>query len=370
MGVGGAERQLSLLCQQLLRRGHDVSVLLYYAGGALEDELREAGIPIIDLKKRGRWRNLDFLRRLVHAVRAEQPDVLYAWLTVSNLLALLIRPLVRGCTIACGVRSTDMTLGRLDRLAWLTAKLERRLARHADCVIVNSQSGERYLCGDRPSQNVVVVENGIEARAYAFEESGRRRMRTAWRLEDDTPVIGCVARLDPIKDHRTLLHAFALLRRSRPDARLICVGGGTGPCAAALRALARDLQVDAAIQWIEREPRLRELYSALDVACLTSLSEGFPNVLAEAMASGVPCVSTDVGDAGRILSCFDYLVPVGDPRRLAQALGDALAQGRVHGQQRAERIGREFSPESMADKTERALMAALERRNARLAKAT
>src|SRR6266478_934913 len=112
MGVGGAERQLCVLCRELLRRGHEVKVLLYYGGDPLDTELRDLGVRIIDLKKRGRWRNLDFLTRLIRAVRAERPDVLYALLPVSNLLALLMRYVGGGCAIACGVLATDVNQPR------------------------------------------------------------------------------------------------------------------------------------------------------------------------------------------------------------------------------------------------------------------
>ena len=369
MGVGGAQRQLCVMCRELLRRGHEVSVLLYYGGEPLEGDLRDLGVRIIDLKKRSRWRNLDFLARLIRTARAEQPDVVYALLPLSNLLALLLRHVGGGCAIACGVRASDVShQPKLDWLMRLAAQLERQLVRHADVVIVNSQTGARYLCGDRQFPNVVVIDNGIETQTLSFDESGRRRMRVAWEAQHDTPVVGCVARLDPIKDHVTLLRAFALLRQSHPDARLICVGTVVEPHASELRSLARQLQIDAAVRWIERESQLRDLYSGFDTLCLSSISEGFPNVLAEAMACGVPCVATDVGDARRILSSADFLVPAGDPNALAQALVQALAQGRVFSEQRVDKIRRKFSPQNLAERTELALTAALERRNARVAK--
>jgi len=366
MAVGGAQRQLGVLCRELLRRGHEVNVLLYYGSEPLEGELRDLGVQIIDLKKRGRWRNLDFLARLIRTVRAERPDVVYALLPVPNLLALLLRHVGGGCAIACGVRAADVNQPRLDWLMHLAAQLERQLVRHADVMIVNSQTGARYLCGERQFPNVVVIDNGIEAQKFSFDESGRRRMRDTWGARADTPVVGCVARLDPIKDHMTLLRGFALMRQSHPDARLICVGTAVEPHASELRTLARELHIDTAVRWMERELQIRDLYSALDTLCLSSISEGFPNVLAEAMACGVPCVATDVGDVRRILSSADFLVPAADPNSLARALVGALAQGRVFSEQRADKIRREFSPENLAERTELALNAALERRNARV----
>jgi glycosyltransferase involved in cell wall biosynthesis len=368
MAVGGTQRQVTVLCRELLRRGHEVTVLLYYTGEPLDAELRERGARIIDLKKRGRWHNFSFLMRLIWAVRTEKPDVVYAHLPLPNLLALLLRYVGNGCAVACGVRASDMNQPKLDWLMHLSAQLERRLVRHADVVIVNSRTGARYLRGDRELPNLVLIENGIETESFSFDESGRRRMRSTWQLPDETPVIGCVARLDPMKDHVTLLRAFALLRNSYPEARLICVGTMVESYASELMGLARQLQIDSAVRWIERESQLRDLYSAFDALCLSSVSEGFPNVLAEAMACGVPCVATDVGDASRILSSADFLVPPRDPDSLARALAGALAQGRTFSELRTEKIGREFSVHSLADRTEVALTAAVRRKNLRVAR--
>jgi glycosyltransferase involved in cell wall biosynthesis len=368
MAVGGAQRQLCVLCRELRRRGHEVSVLLYYTGEPLDAELREQAVRIVDLKKRGRWRNFSFLMRLIRTVRAERPDVVYAYLPVSNLLALLLRPLWGDSAIACGVRASDMTAGEVNWLARLTLQLERRLVLHADVVIVNSHVGARYLCRGRQYANVVVIDNGIEAQTFFFDEGGRCRMRSAWHAAEGTPVVGCVARLDPMKDHMTLLRAFALLRQSQPDARLVCVGTVTEPYASGLRDLARRLQLRDAVRWIAHESQLKDLYSGFDTLCMSSAyGEGSPNVLAEAMACGVPCVATDVGDAGRILSHADFLVPPRDPASLAHALMRALEQGRTLSQLRIEKIRSEFSPDVLAERTELALNAALERKNARLA---
>jgi glycosyltransferase involved in cell wall biosynthesis len=305
--------------------------------------------------------------RLIRVVRAERPDVLYAYLPVPNLLALLLGRVGGGTAIACGVRASDMTSGERDWLSRLALRLENQLVRHADVVIVNSRTGEQLLCRGTRRDNVVVIDNGIDTESYSFDERGRREMRGAWGVGQETPVVGCVARLDPMKGHPTLLRGFALLRKTCPDARLMCVGTVNEPYAAQLREFGQQLGLGTAVSWVDHEPRLKDLYSAVDVLCLSSAyGEGFPNVLAEAMACGAPCVATDVGDAARILSTADFVVPPADPQSLAKALADALSQGRVFSEVRARKISTEFSPTALADRTESALAAALKRRSARV----
>lgn len=368
MAVGGTQRQLIVLCRELQRRGHEVTVLLHYVGERLDAELHERGARIIDLNKRGRWHNFGFLIRLIRAVRAERPDVVYAHLPLPNLLALLLRYLGGGCAVVCGVRASDMSEARANWPVRLSLQLERRLVRHADMVIVNSRTGERDLSRGKHYEHLVVIENGFEPERFRFDESGRRRKRASWQVADETPVVGCVARLDPMKDHATLLQAFALLRQSHANARLICVGTLLQPHFSELRELTRRLRLDEVVRWVEHESDLGALYSGFDALCLSSAyGEGFSNVLAEAMACGVPCVATDVGDARRILSSADYLVPPRDPDSVARALAAALAQGSACSELRAAKIHRDFSVRNLADKTEAALTEALRRRNLRLA---
>lgn len=370
MAVGGTQRQLIVLCRELQRRGHEVSVLLHYTGEPLDAELQERGVRIIDLNRRGRWHNLGLLTRLIRTVRAEKPDVVYAHLPLPNLLALVLRYLGEECAVVCGVRASDMT-GAGAKASWtvrLSLLLERKFVRHADVVIANSQTGAQHLSGGKSYENVLVIENGFEPERFLFDDSGRRRKRASWHAADDAPVVGCVARLDPMKDHATLLRAFALLRQSHPDACLICAGTQVQPYFSELRELARRLRLDQVVRWVEYESELGPLYSGFDVLCLSSAyGEGFSNVLAEAMACGVPCVATDVGDASRILSSADYLVPPRDPDSLARALAAALAQGRTCSELRVEKIHHEFSVRTLADKTEAALTEAMRRRNLRLA---
>ncbi len=370
MDAGGAERQLVTLSRELRQRGHEVSVLLYYTGGEFDAELVANGIRIIDLKKRGRWHNFRFLMRLAHAVRSERPDVLHSYLPFSNLLAVLLRCVADETAVVCGVRASGADTNKHDFLMRWMLRVERRIVVAADLVVVNSFAGERYLSNGRRYDNVVTIDNGIDTRRFFFDEDGRRQMRQMWGVADGVPVIGCVARLDPLKDHGTLLRAFADLGRSRPEVRLVCLGTGPEAYAVHLKELARTLGVWERISWLLPTHRVREAYSAFDVFCLSSVSEGFPNALAEAAACGVPCVATDVGDVKRILSSNDFVVPVGNPRALAESLASGLSQGRVFSVSRAERIRADFSVARLAERTELALAAAVQKKRARVLRNT
>ena len=137
-------------------------------------------------------------------------------------------------------------------------------------------------------------------------------------------MLGAVGRLDPMKDHETLLQAFATAAAADPGLWLACVGDGTPERRAALRARADALGVGARVAWSDGRGDVERLYAAFDVLVSSSAyGEGFSNVLGEAMACGVPCVATDVGDAREILGELGWIVAPRDPGALAAALAEA-----------------------------------------------
>ena len=315
---GGAERQLVLLARGLRRAGHEVGVLTFYSGGALESELVSDGVPVIALRKSGRWNVFGFFARLVREVRRIRPDLLHSYLPTANLLALAVRPFVRS-KVVWGVRSSFVDLGRFDALTGLIYRVERRLGRFADLVVANSQAGIAVYGPDSSRTNGVVISNGFDTAAFVPDAAAGAKVRAELGIGPGATVIGCVARIDPMKDHETLLEATAFALRQIPTIRLVCVGGGAKKTTERLRARANALGIGDNVIWTGERSNLCALYNAFDLATLSSRGEGFPNVLGEAMACGVPCVASDVGAAAEIIGETGLVVPSGNAAALAAA---------------------------------------------------
>ena len=139
----------------------------------------------------------------------------------------------------------------------------------------------------------------------------------------DAIVIAMIARVDPMKDHGSFLAAAAMVALQRPNAMFVLIGQDTQRMATEL--VARGLRARCRLLGLRRD--LDSLLPGLDLLVLSSLSDGFPNVLAEAMACGVPCVSTDVGEARRIIGETGRIVQVKNPTALAAALLDLIDAG-------------------------------------------
>ena len=358
LNVGGAERQVVALACGLLRRGHEVTVAPFYDGGPLETGLHRGQVPVARLGKRGRWDVPAFLWRLSRLLRERRPDVVYAFLPVPNLLAALLRPVMRRSRVAWGVRASDMDLSRYDRVTGLTYRLEAWLSRLADLVIANSESGKAHAlrCGF-PAAALRVVPNGIDVAAFRPDARLRQETRRALGLEDGQQAIGIVARLDPMKDHDTFLRAAALLAAENSSLRFVVVGDGPVGRAERLRTLAEALGLADRIAWAGRRDDVAALYNAFDVACLSSaFGEGFPNVVGEAMACGTPCAVTAVGDAPLVVGDTGEVAPPRDPAALAGAvrrlLGRLDAQGDILRDACRRRIVDHFSLETMVTHTE------------------
>lgn len=322
---GGAERQLVTLAQGLHARGHAVRVMVFYPGGPLEQELTQSEIPVLNLNKAGRWDILQFLRHAVKLVRAEQPDILHSYLCGANLIALALKLAVPRTKVVWGIRASDNNLTQFDWLASVTFTLGCWISRGADGVIANSQVGQDYhISKGYPPEKMVVIPNGIDTEWFRPSAEARQRLRAEWGLSNEQKLVGHVGRLHPIKDHLTLLQAVAQLAPTQPHVRLVCVGGDRYGYHAKLLNQARALGIEHLIRWTGVRDDMPTVYNALDLLVNCSTAEGLPNVVGEAMACGVPCVVTDVGDSGWVVGRTGTIVPLRNPTALACAIHELL----------------------------------------------
>ena len=326
LDLGGTERQLTVLARGLAAAGHRVGVVSFYSGGEIEDEFTGTTVHLISLNKKGRWNIAAPLIRLVRQVRKEKPRILHSYLPMVNVIATMLRPFMPGTKIIWGIRGSFSDASVYDRMRGFSFALERWLSATPDLIIANSQRG-RCVAVDRgyPSGRLIVVPNGIDTSRFRPDSEARKRQRAAWNLSEGNKVIGMVARLDPVKDHDTYLAAAKIAAAERDELRFVVVGKGSPKQMAAVTARAATLGLGSRL--IFEGPRfdMETVYNALDLATLTSCrGEGFPNVLAEAMSCGVPCVSTDVGDSAKILGEAGLVIPPRDPNALAGAWSSML----------------------------------------------
>ena len=359
--VGGAERQLSALATGLKRRGHEVEVALFYAGGALEAGARAAGVPVVTLDKRSRWDLARFTARTLREIRRFRPDVVHGYLVAPNLLAVAVRPLVPGARIVWGLRASDMDWSRYGRLQEASFAASRVAARFADLLIVNSEAGARYHAQQGfPVSTLRVVHNGIDLETWRPDRERGLAARTRWGFGPADRVFGIAARLDPMKDHVTFLEAAVRVAVADGAARFVAIGGGLEPYASELKRHPAATRLAGRLVWAGETADMLSAYNALDALVLASaFGEGFPNAVAEAMACGVPCAVTDVGDAALVVGDEGIVVPAKDHAALALAMMTLAgpASPRAPRVAARDRIAGRFSVEAMVDATEALLVA-------------
>jgi glycosyltransferase involved in cell wall biosynthesis len=241
--------------------------------------------------------------------------VLQTWLYHADLLGLVAGRLDPKGQLFWNLRCTEM-IG--------TAGLTRLLASCSaipDGIIVNSEAGQRQhaALGYCP-QRWIMIPNGFDTGLFRPDAEARRRGRLELMLPDDAIAILLPARYHPMKDHRTFLAAAALLATRRPGVQFALAGTGVGCENRVLIDEAAALGLNGRVRFLGEQPDISSLYPVFDIITLTSaFGEGFPNVLGEAMACGVPCVATDVGDAAAIVADCGAIVPPRDPEALAGA---------------------------------------------------
>jgi glycosyltransferase involved in cell wall biosynthesis len=336
----------------LKRVGWRVAIATFYPGGTLEDRVRAAGIRIFPLHKRGRWDVLPFLWRFVKLVRAERPHFVKGYLVMSNVLLAALRPALGDTRVVWGVAASEMDLNDYDWLAKLEFQLSVLCSRWAHLIIANSQSGSRYhIEQGYPRERMVVIPNGIDVEEFKPDAAAREQVRKEWGLAADEILIALVGRVDPVKDHANFMHAAATVAAARPRSRFVCVGPHSGAYSQKMAVLADTLGLRDRLIWAGDRSDMARVYNAFDLLVSSSRSEGLPNVVAEAMATGIPCVVTDVGDSARLVGAHGWVCPPRDSTALATTIVQALDALPTRARDGRERICAEFSTEALVRHT-------------------
>jgi glycosyltransferase involved in cell wall biosynthesis len=348
LDVGGAELTLQKLILSDPAAASRHSVISLRDVGPVGRELQARGVAVHALGMHPTGLNGMAFLRLVRLIRQLQPAVIQTWLYHGDFFGGLAARCAGRREIVWGVRNTEFAAGS-SRMTVLIMRACALLSAHVPRVIVCCAESVRAVHAKwgYSLQRMRVIPNGFVLPDLAQRQQWRLSLRDEVGLGPDDLVVGMVARFDPLKNHELFVQAATALSRLHPQVRFMLVGR-------AVDASNRDL-----LRWISRsgvaerfvltgERRdVDRCLAGMDVFCLTSNFEGFPNAVAEAMAMGVPCVVTDAGDARHIVGDAGWVVPVQDTERLSEVLDRVVTmrpeQRRQFGERARRRIEQHFS---------------------------
>jgi glycosyltransferase involved in cell wall biosynthesis len=242
-------------------------------------------------------------------------------------------------------------------------RLDAWVLRHANAVIAMSRAmADQLATGGVPVNRIHVIHNAIDPAEHSVGGSGSS-WRRRWGISADEVVLGVIGRLSPEKGQQIFLEAFQGVVARSPNRRAVLVGDG--PEKERLRQLVRRLGLANHVLFTGHDSHIEELYPALDLVVIPSLSEGLPNVLLESLLYGRPVVATEVGGIPEILKPAGggWLVPPGNVLALEHAMLDALqdtARRTSSGSAGLEYVRRNCSPQRRAESVSRLYRCILE----------
>ena len=328
LDTGGAEVSLQRLTKAMDPEHFENVVVSLTNHGPLSSVIRDQGIRVHAIRMSRSLPSPAAIWRLFRLFRTERPDVLQTWLYHADFFGLLIGKAALVPAIAWNIRCSHMGEEYQRGINGILLRTLTHISHYPDAIVANSYAGkEEHVSFGYSAKRWEVLQNGFNLQIYKADAGARTELRRELGLPDETVLIGLVARYNPVKDHAGFLRAAALLLAEERDVHFMLAGGGIDQANGILNGLIDQLGIRNRIHLLGRRDDVPMLTAGLDIATCCSLGEGFPNVVGEAMACLVPCVTTDVGDAARIVGDTGLVVPAGDALALARGWRELIAKG-------------------------------------------
>jgi len=349
LNMGGAEQMLRKLVTRMDKDRFRCVVISMTDRGPIGEKISEAGVPVFQLGMGLGKPTPGGLAKFYHLLKQESVDIVQSWLYHADLLGLLVGRVAEVKRVVWGIRCSDMRLRQYRPLTALTVRLCGVLSPLADAIVINSQEGARiHRKRGYRTDRMVLIPNGFDTAAFQPDGSARTWLIHELGLREDVRLIGLIARFDIMKDHPNFLRAASLVAEKDPHVHFVMVGRHITPRNPELAAHIPE-GIQDRFHLLGQRDDVPRIAAALDIATSSSaFGEGFSNTIGEAMACGVPCVVTDVGDSAQVVGDTGIVVPPGDAAALAGGWRDLLADDerrRRLGEKARERIRAEFDLE-------------------------
>jgi glycosyltransferase involved in cell wall biosynthesis len=330
LDTGGAELFLSRLVARADKGRFENIVVSMTDIGNVGEKIASAGIPVYSLEMKKGLPDPVGIIRLIKQVRKFQPDIIQCWMYHANLLGLLMKLFFYRVKIIWNIRCSNMDFANYGIVYELTVKAGALLSGMPDCIIVNSFAGKKFhSCLGYSRAKWAVIHNGVDCEKFKPLDRNKSKIRQELGIPETDFVIALVARFDPMKDHENFFTAAKILLETNPEVHFILAGRGVDQQNLKIKQYMSPINQKGNIHLLGERNDINNIYAVADIASSSSYGEGFPNVIAEAMAAGIPCVVTDAGDSSLIAGKTGFVVPVKDPEALASAwqhLIDASAE--------------------------------------------
>ncbi len=325
--TGGAEAMLLKLLQHIDRDRFLPSVVSLTTKGENGPRIEALGIPVQTLGMSPGVPSPSKFMRLVGLLQDARPDVVQTWMYHADLIGGLAARLTGIQTVSWGIRHSNLSPHQNKRATLLVVKL---------CALASGWLPHRILsCSERArsihvdagylADKMVVIPNGFDLTRFQPDPVARDSVRSELGVPPETSLIGLIARDDPQKNHKGFIEAATIVHAALPQAHFVLAGTGINQDNTELKQLIEQFGLKAHCHLLGRRDDIPRLMASLDVLASSSTGEAFPNVLGEAMACGIPCVVTDVGDSAEIVGDTGRVVASGDMAGLATQLVTLLS---------------------------------------------
>ena len=317
LGDGGAEHTLFKICKYDKLNKHIVISLK--GSGKYLPLLNKLGVKVYCLNVNFFSINKFFF--LINLLRSLKPDLVQTWLVHADFIGSLAARLAGIKNIIWNVRYSKIEIGKAKIKTILIIKVLSKLSYFIPklIIIVSKKAKKIYQDEGYDKKKLKFIPNGYDLSILKVNKNKKIDFQKKIGIKKQMPLIGCVARFDPLKDHLNLLNSISLIRLKNINFFCVLVGTNINKSKILINEIKR-LKLNDCIKLLGPTKNISEVMNSIDILVQSSRSEGFPNVVAEAMAHKTPCIVTNVGDSSYIVGNTGWVVPPNEPVKLAKAI--------------------------------------------------
>jgi glycosyltransferase involved in cell wall biosynthesis len=320
-GVGGAETMLHKVLTRLSPE-FKPQVISMIPVGRLGEKLHGLGIPVESVDMRSGIPNPGALIRLIRDLRRLKPDLVHTWMYHADLMGGVAARLARVPALAWCIHHSNLALADNKIQTVAVVRVNAFLShRVPDRILCCSEAARNiHVASGYAPEKMVVIPNGFDLEHFKPDPNARLSVRAELGVPFDTALVGLIGRWNPQKNHAGFLSATATLHLRRPEVHFLLAGQGVDAGNQTIQRTLAATGLAPVTHLLGLRDDIPRLMAALDVLASSSYGEAFPNVIGEAMACGVPCVVTDVGDSALIVGETGQVIKSGDMAGLAVAI--------------------------------------------------